>query len=403
MVLQRSTSPIESVLEHVDAQGLIDLASGMIRFPSQIPNEGPLGEFLAAEMRKLGCFDEVMLQPVVPGRANVIGVVRGSGGGPTVLLNGHMDIPAAMGAWTRDPYEPSVEGGWLYGLGITDMKAAVACQIKAAEAFARARLSLPGDLVVTAVIHHNVCGLGTKFFLDSWDRPIHAAINGEPTDLKVQVAHGGAWQFEIVTRGKAAHNSRQEEGVHAIDKMLAILRELDASKLTYDRSRALEGLPRIVVGMIEGGRSPSRTADACLVRGDIRISFGMTQETLKADLQRVIDSVRAHDPGLEAEVRGLVYQRPFRIDPEAPIVRTVRRAHADVAGSEAVVSAGLPVAGYVTDSSDLVRAGIPTVVYGPGDWRVDPDERVRVADLVTATKVYALAAARFMAEATPEA
>ncbi len=398
---QEETVALESVLDHVDADGLVTLAQGITRIPSQIPNEGPLGEWLYAEMRKMGCFDEVILQPVVPGRYNVIGIVKGRGTGPNVLLNGHLDIPFPLGAWTRDPYDPAVEDGWMYGLGITDMKGAVACQVKAAEAIARANLGLGGDLTVVAVIHHNVCGLGTKFFLDCWDRKIDYAINGEPTDMKVQVAHGGAWQFEITTRGKAAHNSRQESGVHALDKMLAILRELDVSKLTQDPSRTIPGLPRMIVGKMEAGVSPSRTADLCKVQGDIRISFGMTQETLKADLERVLDTVRAQDPTLDAEVRGLVYQRPFRIDPQASVVQTVRQAHRDVSGSEPEITDGLPVSGYVSDSPDLMRAGIPTVVYGPGDWKVDPDERVRVDDLVTAAKVYALAAARLLAGQAP--
>src|SRR5690348_12146375 len=112
------TSVSESVLAHVDVDGLIRLASGIIRFPSQIPDEGPLGEYIYSEMRSLGCYDEVILQQVVPGRYNVIGIVRGVGEGPNVTLNGHIDIPAAMGAWTRDPYEPTVEDGWLYGLGV---------------------------------------------------------------------------------------------------------------------------------------------------------------------------------------------------------------------------------------------------------------------------------------------
>jgi len=394
---QRSARPLDVVVDFVDADGLLELARGITRFPSQIPNEGPLGEYVYAEMRALGCYDEVILQPVVPGRYNVIGIVRGSGQGPNLALNGHLDIPAPMGAWTRDPYEPSVEDGWLYGLGLTDMKGAVACMVKAGEALARARLGLPGDLVVAIVIHHNVCGLGTKFFLETWDQPIHAAINGEPTNLQVQVAHGGAWQFEITTRGRAAHNSRQESGIHANDKMLAILRELTVGALSYDRADTIAGLPRIVVGVLEGGKSPSRTSELCVARGDIRIGPGMTQETLLADVRRIIARLRERDPELEAEVRGLTYQRPFRIDPEAPIVRAVRRAHADVSGAEAVVSAGLPVSGYVTDSSDFLRHGIPTAIYGPGDWKVDPDERIRVADLVTATRVYALAAARFLA------
>src|SRR5690242_12903431 len=112
--------PIAQTTKNVDPDGLVNLASDMVRFPSHIPDEGPLGEFLANEMRKLGCYDEVHLQPVVPGRYNVIGIIRGSGGGQNLLLNGHLDIPANFGRWQRAPYEPSIEGGWLYGSGVTD-------------------------------------------------------------------------------------------------------------------------------------------------------------------------------------------------------------------------------------------------------------------------------------------
>ena len=92
------------------------------------------------------------------------------------------------------------------------MKGAVACQVMAAAAIARAHLGLPGTLTVTSVIHHNVCGLGTKFFLNMWDRPIHAAINGEPTDLGIQIAHGGAWQFELTTRGRRSTTAARSAG-----------------------------------------------------------------------------------------------------------------------------------------------------------------------------------------------
>jgi len=386
----------QAVQSHVDEANLVALASGMVPFASQIPNEGQLAEFLSGEMRKLGCFDEVILQPVVAGRCNVIGVVRGSGTGKNMLLNGHLDIPHPYGTWSRDPYQPAVEDGWLYGLGLGDMKAAVACQIIAAAAVARSGVARAGDLVVSAVVHHDVCGLGTKFFLSSWDEPIHAAINGEPSDLKLQVAHGGAWQFEITVRGRAAHISRSEDGVNAISKMMTILRSLDASRLTYDPAQAVPGLPRLVVGEVQGGSSPSRTAERCTARGDIRIVPRMTPASLKADLERLIADLRTLDPELVAEVRGLVYQRPFRIDADATIVQLVRWAHETVTGRDAVITDGLPVSSYVTDSSDLLRAGIPTVVYGPSDWQTVPDERVRVDDLVTAARVYALAAARFI-------
>jgi acetylornithine deacetylase len=387
---------VQRVLDGVDGDGLLELARGMVRIPSQIPNEGPLAEFLAAEMRRSKLFDEVFLQTVVAGRPNVIGVIRGEGDGPNVALNGHMDSLLPIGAWTRDPYSPDVEDGWLYGLSLTDMKAGLACLIEAARTVARTNVRRRGSIFVTAVMHHAIAGVGTKFFLSSWDRPIHVAINGEPTNLKVQTAHGGCWQFELTTLGVPVHNSRREEGIDAIRKMMRVLSTLDESCLSVDAGQSIPGLPRMVVGVIEGGPAPSRTAAKCLARGDIRISGGMTQDTLLADFERYLDRLRAEDPELQVSVAPVVYQRPYRVGADAPIVRTIADAHQLVTGQLPDISDGLPASAYVTDAPDFVRHGIPTVVYGPGDWKVTPDERIRIDDMVTATRTYALAIARIV-------
>ncbi|MCY4435950.1 MAG: M20/M25/M40 family metallo-hydrolase [Chloroflexi bacterium] len=384
----------DELFAHINSEELVALAAGLARIPSEIPNEGAIAEFLAAEMRKSGAFDEVHMQDVVAGRPNVIGIVRGSGGGPNLLLNGHIDTGAPAGDWSRDPYDAYEEDGYLYGFGLTDMKGAVACLVKAAEAVARADVRPTGDLVVTAVVHHDVCGLGTKFFLESNDRPFAMCINGEPTGLRLQLAHGGAWQFELTTHGIAEHISRRDGGVDATKKMIKLLAALDESALTFDPAQALEGLPRLVVGQINGGTAASRTADRCTARGDVRIVPGMTAESLTADFRQVMAEVAKDDPEFRADLRTLVYQRPFRIEPDASVVALTAQAHRDVNGAEPETSTGLPVCSYVTDSSDIVRHGIPTVVYGPSNWRMVPDERISIAEMVAATKVYALAAAR---------
>jgi acetylornithine deacetylase/succinyl-diaminopimelate desuccinylase-like protein len=152
----------------------------------------------------------------------------------------------------------------------------------------------------------------------------------------------------------------------------------------------------MVVGVIEGGPAPSRTAATCLARGDIRISGGMTQDTLLADFERYLDRLRAEDPELQVSVAPVVYQRPYRVGADAPIVRTIADAHQLVTGQLPDISDGLPASAYVTDAPDFVRHGIPTVVYGPGDWKVTPDERIRIDDMVTATRTYALAIARIV-------
>jgi acetylornithine deacetylase/succinyl-diaminopimelate desuccinylase-like protein len=384
----------EDLLAHIDESEIVALAQGLAQIPSEIPNEGAVAEFLAAEMQATGAFDEVQRQFVVGDRPNVIGIVRGSGGGPNILLNGHLDTGAPAGEWSRDPYDSYVKDGNLYGFGLTDMKGAVACLVKAAEAIAHSDVRPAGDVVVSAVIHHDVCGLGTKFFLASNDRPFAMCINGEPTGLRLQLAHGGAWQFELTTHGVEEHISRREGGLDATGMMFKLLSALDERQLTFDPAQAFEGLPRLVVGEISGGVAPSRTAGRCSARGDVRIVPGMTADTLTADLKRVIADVAADDPDLSADVRTLVYQRPFQINRDAPVVEVTAQAHRDVIGAEPEFSTGLPVCSYVTDSADIVRHGIPTVVYGPSNWRVVPDEHISIAEMVTATNVYALAAAR---------
>ena len=384
----------DDLFAHVDADELVALAAGLARIPSEIPNEGPIAHYLAEQMRASGAFDEVHLQDVVPGRPNVIGVVRGSGGGPNLLLNGHLDTGAPAGEWSRDPYDSYEKDGYLHGFALTDMKGAVACLVKAAEAVARSDVRPTGDLVVTAVVHHDVCGLGTKFFLESNDRPFAMCINGEPTGLRLQLAHGGAWQFELTTHGVAEHISRRDGGVDANAKMMRLLGALDERALTFDPADEIEGLPRLVVGQINGGTAASRTAETCTARGDVRIIPGMTADTLTADFRRVIADIAGEDPDFRSDVRTLVYQRPFRIDSDAKVVGLTAQAHRDVTGEEPESSTGLPVSSYVTDAADIVRYGIPTIVYGPSNWRVTTDERISIAEMVTATQVYALAAAR---------
>jgi len=146
-----------------------------------------------------------------------------------------------------------------------------------------------------------------------------------------------------------------------------------------------------MVGFLEAGPAPSRTPARCLARGDVRISPGMTQQTLMRDLRAHLDRL-----GIEGSVSEIVHQRPYRFAPDAPIVRTLIEAAREATGTAPEISDGLPASAYVTDAPDFMRLGIPTVVYGPGDWKVEPDERIRIDHMLTAARVYALATARII-------
>jgi acetylornithine deacetylase/succinyl-diaminopimelate desuccinylase-like protein len=174
--------------------------------------------------------------------------------------------------------------------------------------------------------------------------------------------------------------------------MVELLGALDVSRLTFEPHEILPDLPRLVVGRIEGGQRSSRTAASCRARGDVRLVPGMTAQTVKRDIERVIGELAAADPSFSASVHSLTYQRPFIQPRNAIVVRAVEAAHRAVTGQSPAVGSSLPVQAFATDASHMLRAGIPTVVYGPGVWRTDPDERILVSDLVLAARVYAQAA-----------
>lgn len=371
----------------VDPDQVVGLAQGICRIPSPLGGEGPLASWVACQLEELGF--EVELQQVVQDRPNVIAIRRGNTDYKSFMYNGHLDIGDPFGAWSRDPYDPWIDNGVLFGGGVQDMKGAVASLIAGAAAAAQLDPGTHGDIIVTAVMHHDTTGVGTKFFLEQNEWPIDAGVCGEPTDLKVQLFHGGAWAWEIVTNGIPRHQSRLEEGVNAITGMMEIVRRITPDALTFEPDDRYPHLPRTVVGMIAGGAFTSTTAESCLARGDVRFLPTMSADQMKQDVRRIIAEVCAEMPGLSGNVRTFAKQWPFEIELDAPVIQSLIAAHTDVVGSPPEVTSGLPAGAFITDAADMVRHGIPTAVYGPCNWNTIPDESVPIGDLVTAAMVYA--------------
>jgi acetylornithine deacetylase len=371
----------------VDVEVVVDLAQGICRIPSPLGGEKPLAVYVARRLRELGF--EVELQDVVQDRPNVVAIRRGNPEFQSFMFNGHLDIPEPFGEWSHDPYDPWVADELLFGGGLQDMKGGVASLIAGAAVAAQQDPATSGDVIVTAVMHHDTTGVGTKFFLDQNEWRIDAGVCGEPTDLKVQLFHGGAWAWEITTQGVPRHQSRLEDGVNAITGMMEILRRLTPDALTFEPDPRYPHLPRMVVGMITGGAFTSMTAESCLARGDARYLPSMSVDQMKADFRRVIGGVVAETPGLSGDIRTFAQQWPYEISVDAPVVQSLIAAHTDVVGTPPEVTTGLPSGAFITDAADMIRHGIPTVVYGPCDWNTIPDESVPIADLVTAARVYA--------------
>jgi succinyl-diaminopimelate desuccinylase len=390
----------------INKDKLVELAINLARIRStRDKGEGEIGLYLADYLEGLGF--SVNIQEVVPDRFNVIARIPGREEFLSLMLNGHLDMPDPVPGWKRNPFDPVIEGDLIYGAGLTDMKGGLAALISAAEAAKRELEGQPhGDIVLTAVVHHDTIGLGTKFFLAANDRRIDAGINAEPTSLKIQLAHGGAIQFKIVLKGSTAHNSRQEEAINALDRAIEISNALKRNLLNGLASDPdMPFLPRLVIGHIEGGVAPSTTAAESVVEGDVRYPIGTSIEKVEEALLSLIKSEHSKFSSISPSLRPRVYtpraQRPFVADPDWPIVRALAESHRKETNAAVVMTKGLPAGAYITDAADMVRNGIPTVIYGPGDWRLVPDESISIGELVTAANVYARTILNYVTKLRP--
>ena len=183
---------VASVLDALDLDRAVELVREVCTIPSVLGEEGPLAAFLASTMAASG-FEDVELQPVLEDRPNAVGHVSFGGDGPTVVLTGHMDTKPVSHGWkVTEPFSGALIDGAVYGHGVMDMKAALACQIVAMEAVRASGASLAGRLSMAAVADHMGDQLGSIAFFDAF--PADMAVLGELTDNQVSglAVHIGA-------------------------------------------------------------------------------------------------------------------------------------------------------------------------------------------------------------------
>ena len=350
-----------------------ELVSALVSIDSVNPDlvpggagESEVAAFVADWMREAGL--EVELDEAAPGRPSVVGIARGSGGGRSLMLNGHIDTVGTDGL--ESPLEPVVRDGRLYGRGGYDMKAGVAACMLAAQRLAGENLA--GDVIVTAVADEEYASIGTQSVLKRWQAD--AAIVTEPTGLRVCVAHKGFIWAELETRGRAAHGSRPSEGVDAIARMAPALGRLAELQARLDASpgHQLVGPGSVHASLIEGGQELSSYPARCVLSLERRTEPSESADHFEAECRALVDGIE------DAEVRIGLVRPPYSVDPEADVVRAVTRA------AEAVTGRAVEVYGetYWMDAALIQAAGIPTVVFGPdGQGAHSVDEWVDLASV----------------------
>jgi acetylornithine deacetylase len=317
-----------------------------------------------------------------PGRPSVVGIARGSGGGKTLMLNGHIDTVTTAGM-SIPALEPHIEDGRMYGRGAYDMKCGVAAMLIAA--VQAKTINLRGDVIVACVADEENASIGTSEVASRFKAD--AAIVCEPTNLEMTVAHKGFVWANITTHGRAAHGSRPDLGIDAIAKMGAVLIEFEklAARLAQNPRHALLNTGSVHASIISGGEERSSYPASCSLEIERRTVPGETSEMVRAELQAIIDSCAAADPNFSSSLEiGLIRQAHECAESE-PIVQSLRRHARDVTGLEPQI-AGAP---YWTDCAILAEAGIPSFLYGPsGEGAHAAIEWVDLASVETCVRVY---------------
>ncbi len=369
-----------------DTQKLaVELLRDMVRIPSY-GSEADVVKYLAKRFDRLG----------IPYRTRNIGeagreniVATWGDGEPSLIFNSHMDIvsPGNPEQWTHPPYGAEVVGDRIYGRGAADAKGSLSAMIAVLEALVQSGSSLDGKLILTAVGYEEESGIGTESEVKAGVLA-DAAVIGEPTELKVHVAHKGVLRLVIRTHGKAAHSSEPWEGINAISKMGRIITALDCLAEEISRRKdPLLGPATLAVTQIEGGIGRNIIPPGTRLVLDRRLLPQETPESAQKEIQRVLDQLGEADPEMKLSVELLSCAESAATAPEERIVQTALQSCTQVLGEESQPE------GFVAccDMRFLRNQGnVPSIILGPGslDQAHKIDEFVSIDHYLKAVAIY---------------
>ncbi|MBI3401593.1 MAG: acetylornithine deacetylase/succinyl-diaminopimelate desuccinylase family protein [Acidobacteria bacterium] len=411
---------IDRVVSEIDraTDEIVQFTRDLVRIPTVNPpgdEYTACAEFLGGRLKRGGFDIEYIAADGRPEhtrqhpRVNVVGTRRGTGSGPVVHLNGHIDVVPPGDGWSLDPFGGVVRDGRIFGRGVCDMKAGIAAAVFAAEAIARAGVSLPGTIEISGTVDEESGGFAGVAHLARVGRIAKSrtdyVIIPEPLDVdRICIGHRGVYWFELTTRGRIAHGSMPFLGVSAISGMARVLdairRDLEPALAT--RVTSMPVVPdaarhaTINVNAIEGGQpidgiQTPCVADRCRAVFDRRFLIEEGFASAKNEITALINRALSAMPGVEHDVRDLMVVEPVRTPDGSPLVDALDGAIARVLGKRATLIASPGT----YDHKHVTRiAGIEDcVAYGPGELELahQPDESCGISDLVNATKVIALA------------
>jgi acetylornithine deacetylase len=394
MTAPTSTSAESRINDALDEVGLVEATQRLVRIASHGGNESAAQKLVAALMADVGLdtdvweidLDEVRAHPHCSYEIDrdhalgVVGTLEGAGSGPTLILNGHVDVvpPGDAALWTHPPFEGAVVGGRIYGRGALDMKGPLMAGLFALKAIRDSGLTLAGTVHLQSVVGEEDGGIGTLATVLRGYRG-DAAIVMEPTNFAVARAQAGCLNFRVRVPGLAAHGAVRSEGVSAFEKLFLIYAAIQ--RLEQTRNADARADP-----------------DHAAMEGRMGVRPGESFADAKGQLEAAVTGASAVDPFLKVHPPVVEWWGgrflAMRTPTDDPIVEILRSS------AEAVLGQSVPLEGvpFGADSGLLSQVGeTPTVLFGAGDIRRAhrPDESVEIEDLVLMAKMLAVAAIRF--------
>ncbi|QUS36199.1 M20 family metallopeptidase [Falsirhodobacter algicola] len=397
----------KALLDSVDEKACLDFVSMMVRHKTYSETEGEtiLVRRMVEEMAAIGLEAEVRGFGE-KGRCNGVGTLRGSGGGRSLIFNGHLDTNPVTEGWTVDPWGGLVDDRFIYGIGVSNMKASDAAYFCAVKTLIDAGVRLKGDVILTYVVGELQGGVGTEALLKDGLKADYF-VNCEPSDLVAVTMHSAALKFQIELTGNTRHLSKREEAVDALVAGCDLVSHLNAMTFSGAAGPEHEGVNRCHVGTFRAalGRDfeewrPPQVADFCMLKGSARYAPGQTRDGVLADMEAELTALRARFPGLKTklismdtmEEKGLSLMPPFEVKRDSAIVTAINTAYRAVRAEEQPTGAITPTRFYGSDAGHLYElGGMEGIVCGCGGrYNTMPDERVDIVDYIDMIKVYML-------------
>lgn len=376
------------------AKDIVDFTQSVISIPSVTGDEGPCAQRVADEMRAIGLGVEEV--EVDPGRPNVLGTLSGGTSGRRFLLNGHIDVvhPGPNRDWDEDPFSGAIRDGFIHGRGAVDMKGGLCTMIKAVEIIKDLGIPLSHDILLTAVVDEQVGGhKGTMYLLkEGYMDNADLSLNTEPTNMRVEICHKGAYKCYVTNYGKAIHGARPWLGINAIEKSVDLINRLRTyrDEVLESKEHPILGKPTLNIGSIRGGDALNLVPSWSTVALDRRIIPGETPEGAGQEIHAILSELAEKDPEFKYEVEVQGMGPCLDVPEDSPVVVALKDSYKSLFGRDLVV--GGKAAG--TEAAKIgTHLNIDMPIYGPGEYvkySLGPNEKVSIQDLLDATKVYVL-------------